>query len=621
MEEAIFKKRLMAFFDRDFYLECYSDVSDAKIDPLQHYIKLGWRESRRPNRWFNEKLVPKELVIQYPDAPLFSLFLSHLPGLTEDQFLKKCGSEFQSDVGHSECWYCDQMRLFFEGDFYRSKYVDITKNVDALVHYCELGWRENRTPALWFDPVYYLSVYSDIKEANINPFVHFISNGKAEGRKSISADPVRKKLLQNLKSFSAVSLEYKQINPKIQILSSEKFFAEVFEASANSKALCVALSHDNYLENTGGVQKFIRDESACAQKEKFAYLHLCPALPNIGLAANRVNATFLINCTLNDNFLGTFTVQEIEETIKELVIKLPKLNHISVVHSLMGWHINGVIALAGTALKHRFFYAHDYFSLCTEYRLLRNNLLPCDAPELDSNSCNICAHGRTREAHLGQMDTLFKKLKPTLLFPSNLAKNVFKNARPDFKLKGIVVPHLNVIVNEKAQVVQRRKKDKIRIAFCGAPVPHKGFAHFEQIVEACRTARGLEFYHFGTTDTKLLGVTFVEVVMKSGKSVMAKKLSEKDIDIVFVGSTWRETFNFVSYEAVQSGAGIVALSSSGNVTDFVCEQGVGEVINTWQECVSLFHSENLIQRCEEWKLAAQRLTFEPNHSFLTKGVM
>jgi O-antigen biosynthesis protein len=39
-------------FDADFYLRSYSDVKDAEIDPLRHYVEHGWREGRNPNALF-----------------------------------------------------------------------------------------------------------------------------------------------------------------------------------------------------------------------------------------------------------------------------------------------------------------------------------------------------------------------------------------------------------------------------------------------------------------------------------------------------------------------------------------------------------------------------------------
>ena len=45
-------KAISGEFDAEFYLNANSDVRDAKINPLEHYVKNGWREGRNPNALF-----------------------------------------------------------------------------------------------------------------------------------------------------------------------------------------------------------------------------------------------------------------------------------------------------------------------------------------------------------------------------------------------------------------------------------------------------------------------------------------------------------------------------------------------------------------------------------------
>ena len=102
---------------------------------------------------------------------------------------------------------------------------------------------------------------------------------------------------------------------------------------------------------------------------------------------------------------------------------------------------------------------------------------------------------------------------------------------------------------------------------------------------------------------------------------MVKKIEEYEIDIVFIGSTWRETFNFVAYEALQAGAAIIALTSSGNVCDVIEFYKVGQTVNSWQECLELFNDTNLTEKLDMWQTAINGLSFAENKSFLTKGVL
>ena len=47
------KEVLSQSFDRNFYVSRYDDVRRREIDPLDHYIEVGWREGRRPNLLFD----------------------------------------------------------------------------------------------------------------------------------------------------------------------------------------------------------------------------------------------------------------------------------------------------------------------------------------------------------------------------------------------------------------------------------------------------------------------------------------------------------------------------------------------------------------------------------------
>jgi hypothetical protein len=286
----------------------------------------------------------------------------------------------------------------------------------------------------------------------------------------------------------------------------------------------------------------------------------------------------------------------------------------------MGWSIEVLLSIMKFSFAYQFFYVHDYFSLCSEYRLLRNNIIPCDAPLLDSINCNICAHGDTRTGHVTGFKKFFNELKPTLIYPSNCSKKIFE-AGYAAKMKSVVVPHIQVSQKPVSKNNRVRLKDKIRIAFCGSPVAHKGFYHFEEIVDKSLSNICLEFFHFGSVDAKLQNVEFVKTVLKNGKSPMVKKIEEYEIDIVFIGSTWRETFNFVAYEALQAGAAIIALTSSGNVCDVIEFYKVGQTVNSWQECLELFNDTNLTEKLDMWQTAINGLSFAENKSFLTKGVL
>ncbi len=70
----------------------------------------------------------------------------------------------------------------FDEEFYRLTYQDLQPQDDVVKHYCKHGWREGRNPSANFDTCYYLLTYSDIRDADINPFWHYVVKGVSEKR-------------------------------------------------------------------------------------------------------------------------------------------------------------------------------------------------------------------------------------------------------------------------------------------------------------------------------------------------------------------------------------------------------------------------------------------------------
>lgn len=71
----------------------------------------------------------------------------------------------------------------FDPVFYLTKYKDVRQaDVDPVSHYARFGWIEGRDPSEYFSTTYYLSNNPDVKEEKVNPLVHFIRFGARENR-------------------------------------------------------------------------------------------------------------------------------------------------------------------------------------------------------------------------------------------------------------------------------------------------------------------------------------------------------------------------------------------------------------------------------------------------------
>lgn len=70
----------------------------------------------------------------------------------------------------------------FDRDWYESRYGLGGGKEPAIAHYCRSGWREGKNPCAWFSSRHYLAYYEDVATSRNNPFVHYLSFGRAEHR-------------------------------------------------------------------------------------------------------------------------------------------------------------------------------------------------------------------------------------------------------------------------------------------------------------------------------------------------------------------------------------------------------------------------------------------------------
>lgn len=97
----------------------------------------------------------------------------------------------------------------FDAHYYLQEYKDVLlADIDPLMHFITIGWKEGRNPSQSFDTNYYLDMNPDVNQFGINPLVHYIRHGEKEGRQ-IKAD-----------AYHALGLHVDQGNylPKVTVI-------------------------------------------------------------------------------------------------------------------------------------------------------------------------------------------------------------------------------------------------------------------------------------------------------------------------------------------------------------------------------------------------------------------
>jgi glycosyltransferase involved in cell wall biosynthesis/SAM-dependent methyltransferase len=204
--------RESGLFDEAFYLAAYPDIRPTPSDPIRHYCAVGWREGKNPSKDFDTRYY----LATYSDIrngginPFWHYVIAgaselrhSAPGQAEHPGKKR---KVPKEVIDAEV---DAIRKsgHFDEFFYISMYPDLPPPPSDLIrHYCEIGWREGRNPSDDFDTNSYLAAYTDIRDAGINPFWHYVVAGASELR---HADPASATRYENDIWFGAVETDIK----------------------------------------------------------------------------------------------------------------------------------------------------------------------------------------------------------------------------------------------------------------------------------------------------------------------------------------------------------------------------------------------------------------------------
>ena len=73
----------------------------------------------------------------------------------------------------------------FDAEYYRLTWPELGQEADPIEHYLLHGW-ESSNPGPGFDGLYYLAANEDVKAAGLNPLLHYLRNGKSEGRRALA---------------------------------------------------------------------------------------------------------------------------------------------------------------------------------------------------------------------------------------------------------------------------------------------------------------------------------------------------------------------------------------------------------------------------------------------------
>lgn len=175
-------------FDAGFYLAGNPDVAAAVEagafpDAFTHYQEFGRFEGRNPTDWFDGEFY----LLANPDVAdagldPFTHFLRH------GQFEERLTSGTLDDIPDDALDFPRSVEQAFDEAFYLMDNPLVALAVaggtfdSGFDHYQTFGRSEGRDPTDWFDTTFYLKTHTDVAEAGVDPFNHFLRYGQFEGR-------------------------------------------------------------------------------------------------------------------------------------------------------------------------------------------------------------------------------------------------------------------------------------------------------------------------------------------------------------------------------------------------------------------------------------------------------
>ncbi len=190
-------KEIRDSFDTGYYLSKNPEVAAAGVDPVEHFVRYGWKEGRDPNDEFSTRgyLKNNPDIAATGQNPFWHFVVT---GKEEGRVSTISFESEASECDGPEAQEIAAIRDSFDTGYYLSKNPEVAAaGVDPVEHYVRYGWKEGRDPNNEFSTRGYLKNNPDIAAAGLNPFWHFVVVGKAEGRISkpkvtganASADP------------------------------------------------------------------------------------------------------------------------------------------------------------------------------------------------------------------------------------------------------------------------------------------------------------------------------------------------------------------------------------------------------------------------------------------------
>ena len=299
----------------------------------------------------------------------------------------------------------------------------------------------------------------------------------------------------------------------------------------------------------------------------------------------------------------------------ELTVELMKWNEEDVV--MLDFHIHHFLHVKLDDIDHflRSFpelsvkiYLHDYYTLCQNYNLLKNDEHYCGGKGLTPGNCNDCRYYNSSKVYSEKLFDLLNRFKDRLLFisPSETTKEIFLAFHPEYADKTEVIPHLKLVGSSRSNIEPVKEDEPVNIAFLGYRNPRKGWDLWKSITAQHKNDSEYSFFILNSDDLEYEDMKKVPVrFTEDSMDAMTKALIENRIHAVFLWSVWPETYSYTFFESYSANCFVITSKDSGNIAAVVQRYGNGRSFGSNSELDVFFSSRELKQEINRFRMSGK----------------
>lgn len=358
------------------------------------------------------------------------------------------------------------------------------------------------------------------------------------------------------------------------------------------KKFILSVSYNNY-NISGGTNKVILAHKKVFEDVNISHVHVFPIIINIPNTKHKIFRYWGITIdglTINE----VFSYKDILLILHNIINRSNLLEiHI---HHLMSINIKQLHYILKTFNVPIKFYLHDYFTMCLQYNLLKNDMKYCGLGALSKEKCSDCKHYKSSLKYIPIVKDFFEyyRDKVTFISPSEVTRKIWISAYPEFENQVKVIYHQELIGHYYENLNEISDLHTIKVAFVGAQSSHKGWEKWKEAVnKAYMNKCNSSFYYFGQAASNIHYVKNIQVVFSNDNlNAMVVALRKEAIDVVVLWSICPETYSYTYYESTAANTFIITNEDSGNIAFMVYKNKNGIVLRDEKELEELLCDKN-----------------------------